>query len=372
MPTILIVDDGTLDRELTAVLGHHGYRLLDIPDGVEALGIVRSGRPDLVLADILLPEPGGHHLVRRMRADADLTQPRVLFLAAAPVAAEARALARACGVSRILTTPTTAAALLKAVSAALSEPVPPASKLRQDTRPIDMQLRRVTGKVYRRLMELERTNALLNRQAVERSEQLVIARSALAQEVTKRLWAERELTQANHSLQVKAMRDTLTGLYNRGYLEESLEREASRARRSGQPFGLMMIDIDHFKRFNDTFGHAAGDAVLRTVGEYLLSLARAEDIPCRYGGEEFVLLMAHTSNATVRERAERLRQGVHALRIECDRRNVGSITTSVGIASFSSRTEDGHAVLRLADAALYRAKQAGRNRVVAAEEQADL
>jgi diguanylate cyclase (GGDEF)-like protein len=235
-----------------------------------------------------------------------------------------------------------------------------------------MQLRRVTGKVYRRLMELERTNALLNRQAVERSEQLVIARSALAQEVTKRLWAERELTQANHSLQLKAMRDTLTGLYNRGYLEESLEREASRARRSGQPFGLMMIDIDHFKRFNDTFGHAAGDAVLRTVGEYLLSLARAEDIPCRYGGEEFVLLMAHTSNATVRERAERLRQGVHALRIECDRRNVGSITTSVGIASFSSRTEDGHAVLRLADAALYRAKQAGRNRVVAAEEQADL
>ena len=91
------------------------------------------------------------------------------------------------------------------------------------------------------------------------------ARSALEQEVTKRLWAEKELTQANLRLHDKAMRDALTGLYNRGYLEESLNREASRARRSDRPFGVMMIDIDHFKRCNDRYGHAAGDAVLRAV-----------------------------------------------------------------------------------------------------------
>ena len=367
MSTILIVDDRTLDRELTAVLGHHGHRLLDNADGEDALEIVRSKRPDLVLANFLLPEPGGYHLVRQLRSDASLDQPRVVLLAAACVEAEARALARACGVSRIVTTPTGSGALLEAVTAALSEPLPPAWRLRPDGGPVDTHLRQVAGKLHRRLGELERINDLLNRQAVERTGQLEIARSALAQEVAKRLWAERELTQANLRLQDKALRDSLTGLYNRGYLEESLEREASRARRSDQPFGVMMIDIDHFKRINDTFGHAAGDAVLRTLGQYLLSLARAEDIPCRYGGEEFVLLMAHASPATVRERAEKLRLGAQELRIECDGRPVGPITLSIGIATFPDHAESGQAVMRLADAALYQAKQAGRNRVVVAE-----
>lgn len=371
MATILIVDDRTLDRELTAVLEHHGHRLLGIAGSEEALQRVRSERPDLVLADVLLPEPGGYHLVRQLRSDPSIArQPRVVFLAAACVEVEARALARACGVSRIVTTPATSGALLKAVNDSLSEPPPPASKLRPDTRFVETQLRRVAGKLHRRLEELERINALLNHQALERAEQLDIARSALAQEVTKRLWAERELTQTNRSLQDKALRDALTGLYNRGYLEESLEREASRARRSNQPFGLMMIDIDHFKRFNDTFGHAVGDAVLRTVGQYLLSLARAEDIPCRYGGEEFVLLMAHTSPATVRERAEKLRLGAQELGIECDGRSVGPITLSIGIAIFPDHAASGEMVLRHADAALYQAKQAGRNCVVVAEARA--
>ena len=368
MATILIVDDRTLDRESTAVLGLQGHRLLDCASGQHALQIVRSQRPDLVLADILLPEPGGCHLVRRLRADTNLThQPRVVFLAAAYVEAEARVLARSCGVSRVVTTPTTSGALLKAVNDVLCEPPPPASRSRPDTRPVDTYLRQVAGKLYRRLGELESINAVLNRQAVERAEQLDIARSALAQEVTKRLWAERELMQTNRSLQDKALRDALTGLYNRGYLEESLEREASRARRSRQPFGLMMIDIDHFKHFNDTFGHAAGDAVLRTVGRYLLSLARAEDIPCRYGGEEFVLLMAHASPATVRERAEKLRLGAQELGIESDRQFIGPITLSIGIAIFPDHADSGEEVLRLADAAMYQAKQAGRNCVVVAE-----
>lgn len=367
MATILIVDEQTLDRESTAMLGVHGHRLLDSADGEDALKIVRAKRPDLVLADFLLPEPGGYQLVRQLRSDASLTQPRVVLLAAACVEAEARALAHACGVSRIVATPAGSGALLEAVTSALSEPLPPAWRPRPDSGPVDAHLRQVAGKLYRRLGELERINDLLNRQAVERTEQLEIARSALAQEVTKRLWAERELTQANRGLQDKALRDALTGLFNRGYLEESLEREAGRARRSDQPFGVMMIDLDHFKRVNDTFGHAAGDAVLRTVAQYLLSLARAEDIPCRYGGEEFVLLMSHASAATVRERAEKLRVGAQELRIECDNRSVGPITLSIGIATFPDHAESGQAVLRLADAALYQAKQAGRNRVVVAE-----
>jgi diguanylate cyclase (GGDEF)-like protein len=371
MATILIVDERTLDRELAAALEHHGHRLLEIDDGADALEIVRADEPDLVLTDILLPEPGGYHLVSHLRSDASLTQPRVVFLADACVEAEARDLARACGASSLVTTPTESGALLEAVDAALSGPLPRAWKPRPGAVPLDVHLRQIAGKLYERLVELQRLNAVLRRQTAERAEQLEIARSALGQEVTKRLWAEKELTQANRRLQDKALRDALTGLYNRRYLEESLDREASRARRSEKPFGVMMIDIDHFKRFNDTFGHAAGDAVLRTVGQLLLSLARAEDIPCRYGGEEFVLVMSHASPATLRERAEKLRLGVQKLAIECDGRNVGPITLSVGIAMFPDHGDSGQAVLQAADTAMYRAKAAGRNRVVVMEKEAN-
>jgi diguanylate cyclase (GGDEF)-like protein len=371
MATILVVDERTLDRELAAALEHHGHRLLEIDDGEHALEIVRADGPDLVLTDILLPEPGGYHLVRRLRSDASLAQPRVVFLADACVETEARDLARACGASSIVPTPTRSGALLEAVDAALSEPLPRAWKPRPGAVPFDAHLREIAGKLHERLVEVQRLNTLLHRQMAERAEQLEIARSALGQEVTKRLWAEKELTQANRRLQDKALRDALTGLYNRGYLEESLDREASRARRSEKPFGVMMIDIDHFKRFNDTFGHAAGDTVLRRVGQLLLSLARAEDIPCRYGGEEFVLVMSHASPVTLRERAEKLRLGVQGLAIECDGRSVGPITLSVGIALFPDHGGSGLAVLQAADAAMYRAKAAGRNRVVVTEKEAN-
>ena len=367
MATILIVDERALKRDSLALLGYHGHRLLQIADGEDVLEIIRAEKPDLVLTDILMPEPGGHHLVLHLRAEPGLVQPRVVFLVAGYMEAEARALARACGVSHVVATPVESEALLAVINAALSDPPPPAWESRLNPGPIGTQLLQMAGKLYRRLGELERLNAQLNQHAASSVEHLEVARSALEQEVTKRLWAEQELTQANLRLQDKAIRDALTGLYNRGYLEESLDRESSRARRSDQPFGVMMIDIDHFKRCNDTFGHAAGDAVLRTVGQYLLSLARGEDIPCRYGGEELVLVMAHASPATVRERAERLRLGVQELEIECDGRSVGPITLSVGIAMFPDHGENGQAVLQAADAAMYRAKQAGRNCVVATE-----
>jgi diguanylate cyclase (GGDEF)-like protein len=365
MATILIVDEKTLDRELTAALGYHGHRLFEIADGADALEAVRATKPDLLLTDILMPEPGGYNLVRHLRVAEGIVQPRVVFLAAAFVEDEARALAEACGVSGIVTTPAGSGSLLDAVNSALAEPRP-AWQPRPDNGPAEEHLRQMAGKLYQRLAELERHNTLLSRQAVESAEQLDVARSALGQEVTKRLWAERELTQANRRLRVKALRDALTGLYNRGYLEESLERETSRARRSEQPLGVMMVDVDHFKRVNDTFGHAAGDAVLRAVGQYLLSLARAEDIPCRYGGEEFVLVMAHASPATVQERAERLRVGVQALAIEHDGRSIDPVTLSVGIAMFPEHGDDWRAVLHAADTALYSAKAEGRNRVVMA------
>jgi diguanylate cyclase (GGDEF)-like protein len=219
-------------------------------------------------------------------------------------------------------------------------------------------------KLYQRVAEMEELNTRLGRHAAESSERLETARSALEQEVTKRLSAERELTHANLRLQDKAMHDGLTGLHNRSYLEESLDREVSRARRNNLTFGVMMIDIDHFKRCNDRYGHPAGDAVLRAVGQYMLSLARGEDILCRYGGEEFVVVITNASPATVLERAERLRLGVQELRMEHDGQPFGPITLSVGVAMFPDHGGNAQAVLQAADAAMYRAKQAGRNRVV--------
>src|SRR5260221_14300315 len=225
-------------------------------------------------------------------------------------------------------------------------------------------LRRMAGTLHRHTANLERLNAQLDRGIAQRDAQLEVVRAALAQEIKKRLLTEQELTQANLRLKDQVVHDGLTGLHNRRYLEESLGREESRARRSGLPFGLMMIDIDNFKRFNDTLGHAAGDAVLRAIGKYMLSAARGEDIVSRYGGEEFVLVMAPASQGTVWERAEKLRREVQDLEIEYEGRRVGPITISVGIGIFPDHGETGPEVLRTADAALYQAKRSGRNCVV--------
>jgi len=364
MATIVIVGEEIINHRLAMLLGDHGHRVLEAADGEQALEIVRAEKPDLVLADILTGNMDGCQLVLSLRAEAGWARPRVVFLTAASVETEARALARACGVSELIVAPTEPEALLAVINAALSGPPPQTGRSSLEPGSAETYLRSMAGKLYQRVAELERLNVQLDQRAAERTEQLEVARSALEQEVTKRLWAERELTQANLRLHDRAVRDALTGLHNRGYLEESLDREESRARRSNQSLGVMMIDIDHFKRCNDMFGHAAGDMVLRAVAQHMLSLARGEDILCRYGGEEFVLVMAHASPGTMLERAEKICLGVKNLEIECDGRRVGPVTLSVGIAMFPDHGGSGQAVLQAADAALYRAKTAGRNCVV--------
>lgn len=199
---------------------------------------------------------------------------------------------------------------------------------------------------------------------------LEVARSALDREVSKRLGAERDMTEENQLLRTQSVRDPLTGLYNRRYFEASIAREESRARRTGQPLGMMMIDIDHFKRCNDTFGHAAGDAVLGAVSRYMESHARGEDILCRYGGEEFVLMMTNTRQDPLRQRAETLRTGVPQLQIEHEQRPVGPITLSIGLAVFPDNGANLQTVLLAADAALYDAKRAGRDRIVVSDSRA--
>jgi diguanylate cyclase (GGDEF)-like protein len=169
------------------------------------------------------------------------------------------------------------------------------------------------------------------------------------------------------SLRVQSIRDPLTGLYNRRHMEESLHREIDRARRRGLPVGIIMTDVDHFKRFNDSFGHQAGDALLRALGRFLGVHVRSEDIACRYGGEEFILILPGASMAIAEQRAERLRHDVeHELRVQYHGAELPPVTISLGVAVYPGCAGSADLVVKAADAALYAAKAAGRNRVMVA------
>jgi diguanylate cyclase (GGDEF)-like protein/PAS domain S-box-containing protein len=173
------------------------------------------------------------------------------------------------------------------------------------------------------------------------------------------------------TLRQQAIRDPLTGLFNRRYLEETLEREVQRAKRNHQPVGIIMVDIDFFKKINDTYGHEAGDAALRELGGFLLAHVRREDIACRFGGEEFILILPGATLLTTRTRAELLQEGLKQLRIQHNGQLLEGLTLSFGVALYPDHGSTGMAVIRSADMALYRAKQAGRNRIeMGREEQA--
>lgn len=166
------------------------------------------------------------------------------------------------------------------------------------------------------------------------------------------------------SLREQSIRDPLTGLFNRRYMQEAFRQEISRAERKGIPLAIVMLDVDHFKRLNDQFGHDAGDTVLTRIGELLQSQIRNADIACRFGGEEFVLLLYESPLEAARQRAEKIRHAVRNLQLIHKTTSLGQLTISLGIAAFPEHGATVAALLDLADVALYAAKHAGRDRVV--------
>lgn len=168
------------------------------------------------------------------------------------------------------------------------------------------------------------------------------------------------------TLKQQSIRDSLTGLFNRRYLEESLSQEIRRAQRHRHPIGLIMIDIDHFKRFNDTYGHDAGDRVLQAVGRLLRDSVRGSDIACRYGGEEMTLVLPKSSLEVTLARAEEIRRAIGQVRVSYDGITLDALSASLGVASFPDHGYQGTDVVQAADAALYQAKDQGRNQVVVA------
>lgn len=173
------------------------------------------------------------------------------------------------------------------------------------------------------------------------------------------------LALANLTLQEKlreqAVRDTLTGLHNRRFLEESIDHELMRAQRHNQSLSLLMLDMDHFKRFNDNFGHDAGDYVLKALSSLLVNGVRGEDMVCRVGGEELCIVLPNSKSEAAMEVADKLCNQVRDLHLDFHGQSLGKLTLSIGVATYPQDAEDYASLMKLADVALYEAKENGRD-----------
>jgi diguanylate cyclase (GGDEF)-like protein/PAS domain S-box-containing protein len=208
---------------------------------------------------------------------------------------------------------------------------------------------------------------------LKNEEGVVKGRIFTLQDITERKQANErlqaqltEIANLHTQLHEQAIRDPLTGLFNRRYMSNILERETHRSERHKRPLCILMIEIDNFKRVNDTFGHDAGDITLKTVAGLIESNTRSDDVPCRFGGDEFVLILSETTLEAACICAERLREAAAALQLEHEGKWISGLTLSIGIAMFPQHGTNIISTLRSADLAMYQAKQSGKNRVVVA------
>jgi len=178
------------------------------------------------------------------------------------------------------------------------------------------------------------------------------------------------LQESQEKLLTLSVKDQLTGLFNRRHMEESLTREISRSKRHGTALAIIMLDVDHFKAVNDEYGHIAGDVVLQKIGNMLKSCSRGEDVACRYGGEEFVVIMPGADLKSGERRAEELCHMVRsALQVKYRHKQLPPITISLGVASYPDHGKDTESLINEADSAMYEAKRAGRDTVRIAQTQ---
>jgi diguanylate cyclase (GGDEF)-like protein/PAS domain S-box-containing protein len=171
------------------------------------------------------------------------------------------------------------------------------------------------------------------------------------------------------TLRDQSIRDSLTGLFNRRFMQESLDRELQRARRKKRPLSVVFLDLDHFKRFNDTFGHDAGDTVLRRMAEVFRQHFRGDDVVCRYGGEEFAIILPESAFKDAAKRANLLRAQIKKLKVRHQDQILDPVTLSIGVAAFPEHGSTPEEILQAADQSLYRSKTEGRDRVTVATPQ---
>ncbi|HAO93587.1 MAG: hypothetical protein A2X93_03950 [Deltaproteobacteria bacterium GWC2_56_8] len=198
------------------------------------------------------------------------------------------------------------------------------------------------------------------------SDRLTESKRQLALTASKQVALALANLKLTEALRVQSVRDPLTGLFNRRYMGVTLERELHRAARRQNPLGLVMIDLDHFKHFNDTFGHDAGDSVLRELGVFLKNQTRKEDVVCRYGGEEFLIILPDASLEMSGKRAEKIRDEVKYLNLRHNGQALGPVSLSMGVAAYPENGLSPDGLIEAADKALYSAKTNGRDMVIVA------
>jgi len=383
--TILVVEDSAIQAELLRrTIAAAGYTVLVARDGAEGLAMAQAHRPTAVISDVTMPVMDGFAMCSRLRQDPELRDTPVILLTALSDAQDVVHGLNA-GADAYVTKPYRGPYLLTRLAELLAEPPPrdeaaltTSVKINGTTFQVHAGTRQILGLLVstyenaivqnRELVVAQDALAMTNHELEEkvrsRTLELERANADLHQEVARRQVLEQQLREL-------ALLDPLTGLFNRRLLQDALEREAARAHRTGLPLGIIMLDIDLFKRINDVHGHVAGDEVLRWLGQFLHDSVRGEDVACRYGGEEFTLLVPGASRENVVLRAEQIRLGVESgSMIEFNGQQVGPITVSLGVAVFYAGATSGPTcvadALHAADAALYSAKQQGRNRVVQA------
>ena len=304
--TVLIVDPEPLAVELLERrLADAGFTTRAAAGMEEGVAIAHAQPIDVVLVSHRLPDGSGLEMVRRLRHDPRTAAISIALLTSLPDPEETQRILAA-GADEVLRKPIHKVELVARV--------------------------RSLHRIKRQLEELRRTNA--------------------------------RLAELNAELEASATTDGLTQLANRRHLDRRLAEEVERAHRYDAPLSVLLFDVDHFKRVNDEHGHAAGDAVLRALGQHLRDSVRIMDLTARYGGEELVVLAPSTPADSARVLAERLRVGIAALAIETGDATL-SVTVSIGVATLTP-AQGGAALLAAADAALYEAKKSGRDRVVSA------
>lgn len=344
-PRVLIVDDEPAIREMLLAALKQEFEVRLAESGADALERLGAEPADAVLADQMMPGLTGIELLERVASSHPATA-RLLFTASDRVENVRDAVNRA-HVHRFLDKPIRLGELREAIRGALRE-----QGLEEENR--------------RLLVEVKEKNALLQRALSEVQDH----ERRLQNEVESRT---AELRAAMAELERLALRDGLTGLYNHRFFQEAVAAELARAARFGHQVGLVFLDVDHFKNYNDALGHPAGDELLRQLGRILTDTGeipelhfhgRLTDIAARYGGEEFVLLLPQTDKRGTTVRAERLRATIEAFPfVGQEIQPGGTLTVSLGVAVFPDDAVTKQALIESADRALYRAKRGGRNRV---------
>lgn len=341
---LLVAEDGATESfVLRRLLERHGYRVTVAGSGRAALDVMEREPVSLVVSDIDMPEMNGYDMCRAIKQHARFRPTPVILLTTLSSVANILA-GLAAKADFYLTKPYEPSYLLERIGTLLQRPPAPPDA---DSEPLPIL---IEGREH--LVTAGRRQML---------NLLLSTYESAVQQNRKLLATQLELNAANAKLAELAVTDGLTGLMNHRAFKERLAEEFQRAARYQLPFAMLLLDVDHFKQFNDTFGHPAGDEVLREVSRLIHTNIRDTDFAARYGGEEFVVLTPFTNLTDALALAERVRAAI--ANAPWKQR---AVTASIGVACLDAKTKTFGELIAAADAALYQSKQAGRNRVTSA------